>query len=303
MTGATGFLGGEIVRQAIAAGVATRALTRRFGLLPEGVEAAVGDVRNPESLGSAMGEMSWVIHAAGLAHGREEGAGSVEATNVGGTENVVRAAAAAGACRVVLVSSVSVYGGSAGRVLDEDSPSHPDAAYAASKHAAELVATELSKLVGVDLLILRLATLYGEGDPGNLARLIHAIDGGRFVLPGSGKNRKSLLHREDAARACLDAARACSATGIYNVVGSVARIEEVVEIIARRLGRRALRAPVPEGVISAVSRLNAFDRVRALFRDDAYDGSRFEATFGFRPRVPLEEGLEREIEWYRRRRP
>ena len=53
------------------------------------------------------------------------------------------------------------------------------------------------------LTILRLATVYGEGDRGNIARLMRTIDAGRFVWVGHGTNRKSLIHRDDAAAAVL----------------------------------------------------------------------------------------------------
>ena len=53
------------------------------------------------------------------------------------------------------------------------------------------------------LTILRLATLYGEGDPGNVGRLMRTLDRGRFLWIGDGSNRESLLYRGDAARACM----------------------------------------------------------------------------------------------------
>ena len=53
------------------------------------------------------------------------------------------------------------------------------------------------------LTILRLATLYGEGDPGNVGRLMRKLDRGRFLWIGDGSNRKSLLYKGDAARACM----------------------------------------------------------------------------------------------------
>ena len=68
------------------------------------------------------------------------------------------------------------------------------------------------------LTILRLATLYGEGDPGNVGRLIRTLDRGRFLWIGDGSNRESLLYKGDAARACMAVAeRPASGINIYNV--------------------------------------------------------------------------------------
>lgn len=303
MTGATGFLGSEIVHQAPAAGFAVRALARNSERLPADIDAALGDVRNPRVLREALDAHDAVVHAAGLAHGHGKSAADYESVNVGGTENLIRAAASAGVRRFVLVSSVSVYGESTGESRNEESPCRPSGRYASSKYGAERVASRLGSELGLDLIILRCATIYGEGDPGNVALLIRGIDRRRFVMPGAGENRKSLLHRKDAARACLDAVRSApSGVHVYNVVGSVAPMSEIVGIVARRLGRRPLRIPLPGRIVSGLSRLTGNDRLRTFVRDDLYDGSRFETEVGFRATVPLEEGLNREVDWYRSRR-
>lgn len=303
VTGGTGFLGSEVVRQALRAGIETRVLTRRETSLPDGADGAVGDVLDPETLRKAIIGCRWVIHAAGLAHDKAPGGREPEQTNVRGTENVVRAAAEGGANRTLLVSSVSVYGEGSANPRNEESPCRPVGPYASSKYHAELRATGLSKKLGLDLVILRLSTLYGEGDPGNVARLIRGIDRGHFVMLGSGENRKSLLHRDDAARACLEAVRKASpGFHVYNVVGTVARMAEIVTIVAQRLGRRPIRIPLSDRIVSALSRLSGSGRLRTFFRDDVFDGSRFEKEFGFRSEVPLEEGLNRQVDWYRRRK-
>jgi len=80
---------------------------------------------------------------------------------------------------------------------------NPVGPYALSKYNAKLRAIEIARDSGMALTILRLATLYGEGDPGNVGRLLRTLDRGRFLWIGDGSNRKSLLHKGDAARACM----------------------------------------------------------------------------------------------------
>ena len=111
-------------------------------------------------------------------------------------------------------------------------------AIAMSKWQADQRAIEIAGDNGMHLTILRLATLYGEGDPGNVARLMRLIDRGRFVWVGDGLNRKSLIHREDAARACVTAA--CSPGGgirIDNVSALACSVRDLVEGLAVALGR------------------------------------------------------------------
>jgi nucleoside-diphosphate-sugar epimerase len=104
---------------------------------------------------------------------------------------------------LILISSVSVYGPYTLGLYDENTPCRPVGPYPLSKFHAELRAIEIADKSGMALTILRLATLYGEGDPGNVGRLIRSLDQGRFVWIGDGSNRKSLLYKRDAARACV----------------------------------------------------------------------------------------------------
>ena len=95
---------------------------------------------------------------------------------------------------------------------------NPVEPYALSKYNAELRAIEIARESGMALTILRLATLYGEGDPGNVGRLMRTLDRGRFLWIGDGSNRESLLYRGDAMRACMAVAeRPALGINIYNV--------------------------------------------------------------------------------------
>ncbi len=313
-TGATGFIGSELVRQAAAQGLAVRGLARAAVAPVAGVTFHRGDVRDPSSLRAAFEGACTVVHAAALAHvfdHRRNDADLFTAVNEVGTANVVRAAVEARVTRVVLVSSVSVYGRGDG--VDESVPCRPAGPYATSKWRAEERAGEAASAAGVPLTVLRLATVYGEGDRGNVARLMRALDRGRFVWVGDGANRKSLIHRQDAAAALLLAAsRSTAIAGTFNVTAAPCSMREIVDILSDALGRRSPVRAVPGWVARAGARgalgiTNGRGPIGALgvalskwLADDAYDGSRFAATFGFRPRVSLPEGLARQVAWYRR---
>jgi nucleoside-diphosphate-sugar epimerase len=173
---------------------------------------------------------------------------------------------------------------------------------------------ELVRVVGsspIRVTILRMATLYGEGDPGNVARLIRAIDKRRFVWIGVGGNRKSLLYRDDAAQACLTVARGESAAGVstYNVPSIPYPLGQIVGSIEKALGVRVPRWHIPGALALAgaaclsqvpTRRTKALARTaRKWLADDVFDGRRFEAAFCFRPTVSLDEGILRETRWIR----
>ncbi len=314
ITGAAGFLGREIARRAAAACLRVRTTDLGDGLPAGTVDHVPADILCPTTLRPALADVATVIHAAGLAHVFRRVAEPVpfKAVNEGGTANVIRAAAEAGAHHFVLVSSVAVYGRSLRAGIDESAECRPEGAYADSKWRAEQCAREIAAVAGIRLTVLRLATLYGAGDPGNVGRLMRSIDRGRFIWVGDGSNLKSLLHRDDAARACLLSLQAPgSAFEVYNVSSPPCSMRRVVAGLAAALGRRlpAWNVPAPLALWSAsllvrISRgrgpfVNVQDTLQRWLADDVYLANRFEMATGFRAQVELEDGLRQEVAWYR----
>jgi nucleoside-diphosphate-sugar epimerase len=312
ITGANGFLGSEILRQAVAERFSARATDKDPEAPIANVDYLPVDILDLPKLNSVFRGMNNVIHAAGLAHifGKTKAAKArFRLANEIGTANSVQAAADSGSRHFVLISSVSVYGGSRNGGA-EDSGCYPQGPYAESKYQAEQRAIEIAKASGMALTILRLPTLFGEGDPGNVARLIRTIDCGRFVWIGSGSNRKCLLHREDAARACLAVIqRPASGVVVYNVGARPCTMREVVEGLAGALGKRIPSFSIPAALIREISGLLTelpMSRLQTLgataqkwLGDDVYDGRKFTRAFNFQARVNLADGLHREVAWYR----
>jgi nucleoside-diphosphate-sugar epimerase len=164
----------------------------------------------------------------------------------------------------------------------------------------------------MNLTILRLATLYGEEDPGKVARLIRAIDRGHFIWVGSGENLKSLLHRDDAARACIAAIEtSMSGINIFNVSAAPIKMRDIVEMIALALGRACPSLHIPAYFalnFAKVMKYVSLNRGRSStihttlqkwLADDYYNSDIFCKAFNFQTRVSLEEGIKREVEWYK----
>jgi len=314
VTGASGFLGRAVVSQAKARGWNVRATSRRRGELPADVDFHSASIIDPKALERTVRGADAVIHCAGLAHVTDRGS-TAEAlfyrVNRTGTENVVRAAVEAGVRRIVIVSSVAVYGHSA-TVCDEDSPCRPNSAYGQSKFEGERRAAEIAHRSGVLLTILRPATLYGEGAPGNVARLIRAIDRRRFIWLGRGENRKTLVHVEDAARACLLAiAKMPAGLNVYNVSSPSVTMRHIVEALAHALGKQPPRWHIPawlarRGAWMAGRLLSGAGLFRSLENtidkwlcDDVFSGTKIERELGFVPQVDLADGLRRQVQAYR----
>jgi len=309
VTGASGFLGSQIVDLAREAGWHVRAFDRSPRIPAEGAEMFLGNIGDIGMLRIACEGVSAIVHAAGLAHVFGPGAKDAalfNAVNEAGTGNVVDAALDAGVSNIVLVSSVSVYGSYAGANCDESQPCRPQGPYATSKWRGELKAIERMEKARGSLTILRFATIYGEGDRGNVAKLIGALDRRRFIWPGSGQNQKSLIYKEDAVRACLCALeRPVSGIEVFNVSARPATMREVVSAICQALGRPIPRLQIPSAFLRAACAMSRSmgdpgqlgQRLEKFIHDDVYDGSRFESTFDFRPAISLSEGIRREVEF------
>jgi len=308
VTGSGGFLGSRIVHLAHEAGWRVRGFDRNSPAAIDGVDTVSGDICDTEMLRKACEGVTAIVHAAGLAHvfGPEsKNPAPFNAVNEEGTRCLVEAGMMCGVSQVVLVSSVSVYGEYSGAICDETAPCDPRGPYAISKWRGELRAIEkMAKGPGA-LTILRFATIYGEMDRGNVAKLIRALDRGRFIWPGSGNNQKSLIYREDAARACVHALdRTLPGVEVFNVSAQPATMNEIVAAICQALGRPVPRLGIPLSLLKAAGSISRRigdpgrldQRLRKFIHDDVYDGSRFEAAFSFRPAISLTEGMRREVE-------
>ncbi len=314
ITGANGFLGGEIMRQVLAAGFSVRAMDRRDSCsLPRGAYVQA-DILDSESLIPVLRGMDTVIHAAGLAHifGKRKAATSAfKGVNETGTANVAKAAGHGPVRHFILISSVAVYGKPPAGGCRENAPCQPRGPYAESKYGAEQRVIAIAEKSQMNLTILRFGTAYGGGDPGNVNRLIRAIDRRRFMGIGPGSNRKSLIHRTDVGRACLAVLQnPPRGINIYNVAGQPFRMKEIMEEISLALGRSRPRWYIPprfamncarmgKSISSGNGRLNdLFSTIDKWLEEDIYDSTKFEKTFRFNPQIGLREGLEEEVAWY-----
>lgn len=314
ITGASGFLGSAVAERLRRESVPVRETGQRGEADPVR-DYRPADLRQTARLPELLEGVTGIVHCAGLAHQfsspKNKDAQRFCEINVQATERLARAAAQEGVNRFVFVSSVSVYGPAGdSQPRSEDAPTRPIGPYAESKREAELRLLRIASETDLQVVILRLATLYGAGDPGNVARLMDAIARGRFLMIGPGTNRKSLLHKDDAARACVKAVLnpLDRPSGIWNVAGESHSMKAIVEQIAISLNRKPPQRSFPAGLaagllgsaaVLGVGRFRSWAKSRRRtiekwLADDAYDGSRFIKDFDWQPKVSLEDGLDRQ---------
>jgi UDP-glucose 4-epimerase len=249
-----------------------------------------------------------VVHAASIVHRPGAPADEYVRFNVDGTRALLEAARAAGARRFVFISSIKVHGEDIRGVIDEKTPVSVDAHYAQTKAEAERLVLEATDLRPV---VLRLCPVFGRGDRGNVRTVIRAVQRRRFVVPGDGSTRKSVVHVSTVAkivRAIVDQ----NATGTFVVADRVApSIRELADTIALALGRRrpvSVPLPLVRGVAEIIGRSARRLRISTPIsaelidkstRDSVCDPSRVERELGVDTHVDLRWAIEDEIAWLR----
>lgn len=316
VTGGKGFVGRAIVQALSGCDIETVILDKPPA--PNGLSSEAfwgADITNTAEIDaiSELGDIDTVIHSAGLAH--QFGQVTKEKfweVNVEGTANIARLAVRLHARRFILISSVSVYGkvkpGQSNR--SEVSDCEPEGFYAQSKYESESAAGGICEKSGIDLTVLRLATVIGEGDGGNVSRLIKAIDRKRFYWIGKGENRKSLVYKEDVARACLSVLTSERyGGGTYNVSAPAEPMKNIVSFIERALGKKVLPLRIPARALKLVFGINSrslgigrvtrlSETVEKWLSDETVTSERFKADYGFEPETGIEEAISREVDWY-----
>lgn len=230
ITGATGFIGREVVRKAREAGVPVRAVVRdpRTARLPADVEIFHGNVLHAPSLEGALAGCRAVIHLVGIINEWREN--TFQRAHVVATQNVLDAAKRAGVKRWIQMSAVGTR---------PDAPSE----YHRTKWAAE----EAVRKSGLAWTIFRPSLVYGEGDRGlnRLAAVVRWMP----VVPvlGSGQARVQPIAVEHVAH-CFVAALWTDAAvqKTYDLCGPVALTwNELYDELMRAMGRRKPKVHVP----------------------------------------------------------
>lgn len=323
VTGGSGLVGSHVVEELRARGWPVVALHRESSdtgfLRARGCSLVEGDVRNPTgSLARAMAGCDAVVHAAALVY-PDAPRSLVREVNVTGSDRVLRAAARAGARRAVHLSSVAVYGDRPGR-LDEstplDWPLPSRDLYARSKREAEAAVGRVRREVGLEVTVLRPPALYGERDRLMVPMLARLLALPLVPLLGSGRNTVPVAYAGNVVGAVVACLEGRASRPVYNVTDDGPLTQrELLEGLARGLGRRPRFVPIPAALVEGASRIAGVlgaavpgardlppERLgRLALGDDPYSGDLARKELAWTPRSSHPEALARTGAWFRER--
>jgi len=279
VTGATGFTGSRVIPLLHNNGFGVRCLYRassdRSPLDGLGVEWALGDVSNSESLTSAMQGTDILVNIASLGFGH--------------AESIIRAAKEAGIQRAIFISTTAIF-----TQLNVKS------------RQIRMAAEQAVETSGLKYTILRPTMIYGSPRDRNMWRLIRFMRLSPIVpIFGDGKYLQQPIYVEDVASAVLASLKTeASVNKSYNIAGKHAlTYNEVVDTIAKAMNKRVWKIHVPSKPV--VSLLSLFEKIHIPFPikaeqvlrlNENKDFSYEEAgrDFGFSPRS-FEEGIRLEL--------
>ena len=304
VTGADGFIGSHLVDLLLEEGIKVRALSQynsfnNWGWL-EGhnhpnLEVVCGDVRDAAFCRHIARDVDTIFHLAALiaipySYVAPE---SYVDTNVTGTLNICQAAKDCNVGRVVVTSTSEVYGTALYVPIDEKHPRQPQSPYSATKIGADAIAKSYFNAFGLPVVIARPFNTYG---PRQSARAIiptiisQIANGERRIKVGDLSPTRDFNFVEDSCRGFLALGRA---DGIEGEEINIATGTEVSMADTLRLIAELMQADV-EYVVDPQRLRPSKSEVFRLCGDN----TKIESLTDWRPRISLEEGLRRTIEWF-----
>jgi len=315
ITGATGFVGTHLVHRMQKLGAEVRVLVRPGAdlapLRGERIEFFHGDLSDADSLKGLCKDVDQIFH---LAATQQFGLNETRflEINAGGTQRLLDQAIQYGVRRVVLVSSGGIHRNDCGEPVREESPLRETNIYFKSKIEAEAIARDLFRNDPGCLTIVRPGAVYGPGDF-RLLKLFRAVTRGRFVMIGTGITRVHPVYIDDLIDGLLQAGSDLGRGETFLLSGpDILPLQEWVGVIARTAGKTPPRWTIPAGPVLMAATLceslcRPFGIVPPLNRrrlgfflnHRSYDLTKARELLGYVPRISVEEGTRRTLEWYK----
>jgi CDP-glucose 4,6-dehydratase len=308
VTGATGLMGGWLVKALMREGADIVALVRdqapksmvvREGLI-EQIAIVPGDLESLPTMQRAIAEYEphTVFHLAAqplVQVAKRDPVGTLRA-NVMGTWNVLEACRLAGKSNVVVASSDKAYGATENLPYLETHPLQGRYPYDVSQSCTDLIAQMYAATYGTKTAIARCGNLFGGGDLNfsrTLPGLIQAtLANEPFVIRSDGKFVRDFLYVKDAAECYLTLGERLAeddsiAGEAFNFsLGERLTVLEIVHMTLKIMGRTDLK-PVIQNVATSE------------IREQYLDASKAHERLGWKPAYGMEEAIRETVEWYR----
>jgi UDP-glucose 4-epimerase len=301
VTGGAGFIGSHLVDGLLAAGHSVKVFdslcTGLKSNLPNGIECLCGSVADLGALTDAAKDCTHIYHLAAMASVAKslEDPLGCHAACATGTLNVLQAARAVGAKRIVYAASSSCYGPAADpNGLDESTPLKPLSPYAAAKLAGEHYLESFANSYDIETVRLRFFNIFGPRQradspySGVIAIFTGLLSAGRTpLIHGDGLQGRDFTYVANAVQAVLKGGSTPGISGrVYNVgTGRMVNLLQLIDALNTTMGTNVVPSHGQERVGDVRFSLAKIDKIRA--------------ELNYEPTVSFEDGLKHTIDWYR----
>ena len=319
VTGATGFVGSAVARTLAARGHGLRLLVRptsdRRNLAGLDAEQVTGDLTDADSLRRAAVGCRYVVHVAADYRFWVPDPEAMLRANVDGSLAMVRAAAQAGAERIVHCSSVAALGQIGdGTAADEATPTNEAdfvGIYKRSKYLAEKAVLELAARDGVPVVVVNPAAPVGPRDikPTPTGKMIRDAAAGR--VPAYIDTGLNIVHVDDVAEGHVLALEHGRVGERYVLGGENMLLKDVLALVAAVVHRRPPSLRLPEAVVwpaayameklanlTGIAPMMTRDHLKMARKKMFYSSAKASAELGYQPR-PVRLAVEDAVAWFR----
>jgi nucleoside-diphosphate-sugar epimerase len=308
VTGASGFVGRALCQALADQGVPFRALVRSpDARLPQAW--MIGNIGSDTDWTAALQGVSCIVHCAARVHVMQDTEADPLAAfrqvNVEGTRHLAHSAVQAGVRRLVFLSSLKVLGEQTAPGLRFNSltPPAPEDAYGRSKWEAEQVLWTVSKLNGLEVVVVRPPLVHGPGVKANFLRLMQAVARGLPLPFGQVHNQRSLLalgNLTDLLQLCSRHPDAPGQTFLASDDQDVST-PDLVRELAAAMGRQPRLLPVPVSWLRWAGRLTGrVHQIERLIGSLQVDIGHTREVLDWSPRLTLQQGLRLTVQGFTR---
>ena len=324
ITGATGFIGSHLVEKLLEGESRISCLVRKknkLGFLKElpkqkfkKINIIYGDLLDKHSLEKALENITKVYHLAAISKPMNIPKHVYYDVNVKGTKNLLDACKNNKVKKMVLISSMSVFGFSRdGNPLNENSPQLPVSDYGKSKLLEEKLVLDFCKNNKIKLVVVRPPMVFGPRDL-QFLKLFRLINTGCFPLLKKGRARFEFTYVKNLVNGILMADEKGKNLESYNINdGKTYTIKKVFDTIAELERKRLFPVSIPvwsvrlaglffEKSCALLGKKAIFSSGTALWmsRDNIMDISKAKEELGYKNEIPLKESIKETISWYKK---
>lgn len=315
VTGAPGWLGTRLVEILCEKGRDVKCLVLPNAddsyLKSVGATVFRGDLTKPDTLNGLCDDVNIVYHCAGLIHPKR--IRELYEINVGGTNNMLNEAVKSGVSRFIYVSSNSVGGTnlSRDRLMREEDPPRPFKHYGQSKYKAELLVNQAQNENKIQTTIIRPCWFYGVRQPDRQTIFFKMIKKGNPIIFGDGKNLRSMSYIDNIIDALFLIEQKDISIGktywiaderpypTVEIYETIAKLLDVENVSPRRVPAFvSTMCEIADSVIQAAGMyIKEIHVAGEMDKDIACSIKKAKDELGYQPKVDLEEGMRRSIEW------